>query len=58
MRTALEQLGYPTYHMMSVFQNPPDAALWVQALKHKYRGQGAPLTRADWDCLLGAHAVR
>ncbi|KAI1098940.1 P-loop containing nucleoside triphosphate hydrolase protein [Jackrogersella minutella] len=55
MRAAMKQLGYvDTYHMMSCsIENPPDALLWMDALRAKYDGVGAPFTRADWDKLLG-----
>ncbi|CAK7209963.1 hypothetical protein SBRCBS47491_000624 [Sporothrix bragantina] len=55
MREAMTQLGYvDTYHMMSCsIENPPDALLWMDALRAKYDGVGKPFTRADWDKLLG-----
>ncbi|KAI0886208.1 P-loop containing nucleoside triphosphate hydrolase protein [Annulohypoxylon maeteangense] len=60
MRAAMKQLGYvDTYHMMSCsIENPPDALLWMDALRAKYDGIGTPFTRKDWDKLLGnAQAV-
>ncbi|ORY62132.1 P-loop containing nucleoside triphosphate hydrolase protein [Pseudomassariella vexata] len=60
MRAAMQQLGYvDTYHMMSCsIENPPDALLWMDALKAKYDGVGKPFEREDWDKLLGnAQAV-
>lgn len=55
MRAAMQQLGYvDTYHMMSCsIENPPDALLWMDALRAKYDGVGKPFTREDWDQLLG-----
>ncbi|KAH8657969.1 putative NAD dependent epimerase/dehydratase [Xylariales sp. PMI_506] len=55
MRAAMKQLGYvDTYHMMNAsIENPPDALLWMDALKAKYDGVGRPFTRQDWDKLLG-----
>lgn len=55
MRAAMKELGYvDTYHMMSCsIENPPDALMWMDALRAKYDGVGAPFTRADWDQLLG-----
>ncbi|KAF4122323.1 NAD dependent epimerase dehydratase [Geosmithia morbida] len=60
MRAAMKQLGYvDTYHMMSCsIENPPDALMWMDALRAKYDGVGKPFTREDWDQLLGnAQAV-
>ncbi|KAI0476325.1 P-loop containing nucleoside triphosphate hydrolase protein [Xylariaceae sp. FL0804] len=60
MRAAMKQLGYvDTYHMMNCsIENPPDALLWMDALRAKYDGVGQPFTRKDWDRLLGdAQAV-
>ncbi|CAJ2503510.1 Uu.00g109040.m01.CDS01 [Anthostomella pinea] len=55
MRAAMKQLGYvDTYHMMNCsIENPPDALLWMDALRAKYDGVGQPFTRKDWDRLLG-----
>ncbi|CZR69238.1 uncharacterized protein PAC_19138 [Phialocephala subalpina] len=55
MRAAMQQLGYvDTYHMMSCsIENPPDALMWMDALRAKYDGVGKPFTREDWDQLLG-----
>ncbi|KAI0521733.1 P-loop containing nucleoside triphosphate hydrolase protein [Xylaria bambusicola] len=54
MRAAMKQLGYlDTYHMMNCsIENPPDALLWMDALRAKYDGVGE-FTRKDWDKLLG-----
>ncbi|GAP86659.2 putative NAD dependent epimerase [Rosellinia necatrix] len=59
MRAAMKQLGFiDTYHMMNCsIENPPDALLWMDALRAKYDGVGE-FTRKDWDKLLGgAQAV-
>lgn len=54
MRTALEQLGFSdTYHMKSVYENPPDVGLWRQAILAKFQGQGKPFEKEQWDQLLG-----
>lgn len=54
MRTALEQLGFSdTYHMKSVYENPPDIELWRQAFLAKFKGQGKPFEKEQWDQLLG-----
>lgn len=54
MRAAMQQLGYvDTYHMMACsIENPPDALLWMDALRAKYDGIGK-FDRDDWDKLLG-----
>ncbi|KAK5626654.1 hypothetical protein RRF57_002369 [Xylaria bambusicola] len=54
MRAAMKQLGFvDTYHMMNCsIENPPDALLWMDALRAKYDGVGE-FTRKDWDKLLG-----
>ncbi|KAI1160850.1 P-loop containing nucleoside triphosphate hydrolase protein [Nemania serpens] len=55
MRAAMKQLGFvDTYHMMNCsIENPPDALLWMDALRAKYDGIGE-FTRKDWDKLLGS----
>ncbi|RKU41355.1 hypothetical protein DL546_001862 [Coniochaeta pulveracea] len=55
IRAAMRQLGYvDTYHMMSCsIENPPDALLWMDALRAKYDGVGKPFGRKEWDMLLG-----
>ncbi|KAL1600853.1 hypothetical protein SLS60_007241 [Paraconiothyrium brasiliense] len=55
LQTAMKQLGYvDTYHMYNCsISNPPDALLWMDALRAKYDGIGAPFKRSDWDKLLG-----
>lgn len=55
MRAAMHHLGYvDTYHMISCsIENPPDALMWMDALRAKYDGVGTPFTREDWDQLLG-----
>ncbi|KAJ5317119.1 hypothetical protein N7508_001627 [Penicillium antarcticum] len=49
---ALQELGYDTYHMTSIMQNPKDAEMWTEAFQAKYHG-GNPYKRKDWDQLLG-----
>ncbi len=54
MRVALKQLGFnDTYHMESLFENPPDIDLWCQAILAKFKGQGKPFEKEQWDQLLG-----
>ncbi|KAH0278494.1 hypothetical protein KCU91_g2411, partial [Aureobasidium melanogenum] len=55
MKAAYEILGYPTYHYISMMENPPDLDLWLSALRRKYSPQAdeKPFTLAEWDALLG-----
>lgn len=39
--------------MDCLFENPPDIDLWRQAFLAKFRGQGRPFEKKDWDQLLG-----
>lgn len=48
----MQQLGYETYHMTSILQNPKDAYMWHDALRAKYEN-GKPFGRREWDQLLG-----
>ncbi|KAF5016106.1 hypothetical protein F66182_12319, partial [Fusarium sp. NRRL 66182] len=54
LRAALKRLGYlDTYHMMSAsVENPPDCAMWYDALTAKYDGKGE-FGKKEWDQLLG-----
>lgn len=59
MCIALKQLGYvDTYHMKSVFENPMDCQMWIEAFEAKYLGKGKPFEREDWDQLLGHCQVK
>ena len=54
MRKALKDLGYiDTYHMDSIFENPPDCDMWREAFAAKYHNKGKKFERQDWDKLLG-----
>ncbi|KAL9069324.1 MAG: hypothetical protein Q9161_005604 [Pseudevernia consocians] len=54
IRVALKQLGFnDTYHMDCLFENPPDIDLWRQAFLAKFKNQGAPFGKEQWDQLLG-----
>jgi hypothetical protein len=58
MKDALKILGYDgVYHMESIIRNPPDANMWKRAVNAKYYGKGKPLTREEWDQLLGQTQV-
>ena len=53
---ALKHLGFEdTYHMVCLFENPPNIDLWHDAFLAKFKGQGEPFGKADWDQLLGRH---
>ncbi|THW41656.1 hypothetical protein D6D22_05248 [Aureobasidium pullulans] len=55
MKAAYEVLGYPTYHWVSMMENPKDLDLWTSALTRKYddNNNNNPYTLAKWDALLG-----
>ncbi|KAH0015547.1 hypothetical protein KCU78_g8152, partial [Aureobasidium melanogenum] len=55
MKAAYEILGYPTYHYVSMMENPPDLDLWLSALRRKYspHPDEKPFTVAKWNALLG-----
>ncbi|KAG9560480.1 hypothetical protein KCU71_g8638, partial [Aureobasidium melanogenum] len=55
MKAAYEILGYPTYHYVSMMENPPDLDLWLSALRRKYspHPDEKPFTVAEWNALLG-----
>jgi hypothetical protein len=36
MKAAYEILGYPTYHWVSMIENPPDMDFWISLLEKKY----------------------
>nr|GAT44696.1 predicted protein [Mycena chlorophos] len=52
IRDALRMLGHhEVHHMQSVFRNPLEADLWLEALEAKERGES--WGRTEWDALLG-----
>ncbi|THY04026.1 hypothetical protein D6D03_03926 [Aureobasidium pullulans] len=54
MKAAYEVLGYPTYHWVSMMENPKDLDLWTSALTRKYDDDyNNSYTLAEWDALLG-----
>ncbi|THV83930.1 hypothetical protein D6D26_10146 [Aureobasidium pullulans] len=55
MKAAYEILGYPTYHWVSMMENPKDLDLWTSALTRKYDDDdyNNSYTLAEWDALLG-----
>ena len=57
MAQALEILGYPTYHGVTLIANPSDAVYWNRALDAKYFGKGNMFTLSNWDSFLGSYAA-
>lgn len=68
MKAAFEILGYPTYHYVSMMENPPDIDVWLGLLEKKYPSASTyssttttittttiseSPTLADFDALLG-----
>jgi hypothetical protein len=60
MKAAFEILGYPTYHYISMMENPPDIDLWISLLEKKFLATSSSVpssskspTLADFDALLG-----
>jgi hypothetical protein len=59
MKAAYEILGYPTYHYVSMMENPPDIDLWLSLLESKYpissssSSSAKSPSLADFDSLLG-----
>lgn len=55
MHKALTVLGYPSpYHFSSIYENPREADMWMEAINFKYHGTGN--TRPDkafFDAMLG-----
>ncbi|KAF2087020.1 hypothetical protein K490DRAFT_43230 [Saccharata proteae CBS 121410] len=52
---ALKRLGiYQFYHgWLSIFNNPRDNEMWLEALEAKFDNKGDRYTRKEWDKLLG-----
>jgi hypothetical protein len=42
MKAAYEILGYPTYHWVSMMENPPDIDFWISLLERKYPAPPPP----------------
>jgi hypothetical protein len=54
---ALEVLGYKgIYHMREVFKNE-HGPYWIAALEAKYKGEGKPFGREEFDGFLGNYMV-
>ncbi|KAL9101865.1 MAG: hypothetical protein Q9187_009191, partial [Circinaria calcarea] len=57
MQLALNLLGFPCYHGLSLFASIRDCEMWNEALDAKYFGKGKPFVREDWDQLLGRYSA-
>ena len=57
MQLALNILGYPCYHGLTLIANIRDTEMWNEALDAKFFGKGELFTRADWDQLLGGYSA-
>lgn len=57
MQTALERLGYKSYHMLEAGKTS-SFRYWLEGLKAKYAGEGKPFGRTEFDKLLGNYSVR
>lgn len=55
LREALQILGYDNcYHGYSlIHEHPEDAYEWNKAMDAKFKGEGRPWGRAEWDRFLG-----
>lgn len=57
MQLALNILGYPCYHGLTLIANLRDTEMWNEALDAKFFGARTPFTRTDWDQLLGHYSA-
>jgi hypothetical protein len=54
MQKAFSILGYPEpYHFSSFYDQVLDCDIWLDLLARKFDGKGPPITKADFDALLG-----
>ncbi|TKA71390.1 hypothetical protein B0A55_04016 [Friedmanniomyces simplex] len=55
MKAALEILGIPTWHWVTMAENPPDLAMWAEAIEAKFNPASGkqPFGRSEFDNLLG-----
>lgn len=53
MSLALDILGIPCYHGLTLIGDLRDTQMWNEALDAKYINKGSTFTRKDWDELLG-----
>lgn len=59
MKAALDTLGIPTYHWITMVENKADMQQWQDALLAKFEPEasGKTFTRRDWDELLGKYGA-
>lgn len=57
MQLALQILGYPCYHGLTLIANFRDTEMWDKALDAKFFRKGELFTRAEWDQLLGNYSA-
>ncbi|KAL8762519.1 MAG: hypothetical protein Q9184_001479 [Pyrenodesmia sp. 2 TL-2023] len=57
MQLALNILGFPCYHGITLIANVRDTEMWNEALDAKFFGKGDPFKRQDWDQLLGNYSA-
>ena len=57
MQLALNILGYPCYHGLTLIANVRDTEMWNEALDAKFFGKGSLFTQSDWDQLLGNYSA-
>ena len=59
MKTALNKLGYNSYHMEQCLMNWKKYHLqyWLEALRAKYQGRGKPYGKSEFDKVLGEYSV-
>ena len=57
MQTALQQLGYKSYHMVEAGRTRT-FEYWLEAVRAKYLGDAQPYQREEFDKLLGEYSVR
>lgn len=48
MRSALQTLGYPTYHGFELHANKPDNDMWIEAFDAKYQRTAAARAQGPW----------
>lgn len=60
LQTALNTLGYRTYHYTEIFKNrqDPQVEYWTEALKAKIYGNGRRYGRVEFDRLLWSYSVQ
>ncbi|KAL8672931.1 MAG: hypothetical protein Q9168_002637 [Polycauliona sp. 1 TL-2023] len=57
MQAALNILGFPCYHGITLIANPHDTEIWNKALDAKFFGKGDNFDLEDWNRLLGNYGA-